>query len=74
VDNAAVAELKSALVGIELPADKARLLEYAVQQHVEPQQLDALRSLSDREFESIDEVVDELLHVQPPGRGDSWRS
>jgi hypothetical protein len=65
VDTAAVAELRAALVGIELPADKARLLEYAVQQHVEPQQLDALQSLSDRQFESLDEVVDELLHVQP---------
>jgi Protein of unknown function (DUF2795) len=61
VDNATVAELKTALVGIELPADKARLLEYAVQQHAEPQQLDALRSLPDREFVSLDEVVDELL-------------
>jgi len=61
VDNATVAELKTALVGIELPADKARLLEYAVQQHADPQQLDALRSLPDREFVSLDEVVDELL-------------
>ena len=61
MDNATVAELKTALVGIELPADKARLLEYAVQQHAEPQQLDALRSLPDREFVSLDEVVDELL-------------
>ena len=65
MDSAAVAELKTALVGIELPADKTRLLEYAVQQHVEPQQLDALRSLSDREFDSLDEVVDELLGIQP---------
>ncbi|HEX3226998.1 MAG TPA: DUF2795 domain-containing protein [Gaiellaceae bacterium] len=65
MDTAAVAELKTTLAGIELPADKARLLEYAVQQHAEPQQLDALHSLPDREFESLDEVVDELLHVQP---------
>jgi hypothetical protein len=65
VDTAAVAELRAALVGIELPTDKARLLEYAVQQHVEPHHLHALRSLSDREFESLDDVVDELLRVQP---------
>lgn len=52
-------------MGVDLPADKARLLEYAVQQHVEPQQLDALQSLSDREFASLDEVVDELLQVEP---------
>ena len=61
MDTAVVAELRAALVGVELPADKARLLEYAVQQHVEPQQLDALQSLPDREFVSLDEVVDELL-------------
>jgi hypothetical protein len=65
VGTAEVAELRAALVGVELPADKARLLEYAVQQHVEPQQLDALQSLPDREFESLDDVVDALLHVQP---------
>jgi hypothetical protein len=60
-----VADLRAALAGVDLPADKARLLEYAVQQRVEPYQLDALRSLSDREFESLDDVVDELLHVHP---------
>ena len=61
MDTSAVAELRAALVGVELPADKARLLEYAVQQRAEPQQLDALRSLSNREFESLDDVVEELL-------------
>ncbi len=65
MNTAAVAELKTALVGIELPADKARLLEYAVQQHAEPQQLDALQRLPNREFASLDDVVGELLHVQP---------
>lgn len=65
MDTAAVAELRAALVGVVLPADKARLLEYAVQQHVEPHHLEALQSLSDREFGSLDDVVDELLHVQP---------
>jgi GTP-sensing pleiotropic transcriptional regulator CodY len=65
VETAEAAELRATLIGVELPADKARLLEYAVRQHVEPLLLDALRSLSDREFESLDEVVDELLHVQP---------
>jgi Protein of unknown function (DUF2795) len=65
VDSAVVAALRAALVGVELPADKARLLEYAVQQHVEPQQLAVLRSLSNREFESLDDVADELLRVEP---------
>ena len=65
MDTAAVAELRAALVGVELPADKARLLEYAVQQHVEPHLLEALQSLSDRVFASLDDIVDELLHVEP---------
>jgi hypothetical protein len=65
MEQGAIAELKTALVGVELPADKPALLEYAVQQHVEPQQLEALRSLPDRQFTSLDEVVEELLHGQP---------
>lgn len=65
MEPAAAAQLKTALVGISLPAEKAQLLEYAVRQHVEPQHLEALRSLPDREFESLDEVVEELLHVEP---------
>jgi hypothetical protein len=65
VDAAAVADLRAAIAGVELPTDKARLLEYAVRQRVEPHHLDALKSLSDRAFESLDDVVDELLHVQP---------
>jgi hypothetical protein len=57
--------LKSALVGIPLPAEKANLLAYAVRQRAEPQHLDALRSLPDRQYESLDEVMEELVHVQP---------
>jgi hypothetical protein len=64
VESAGVADLREALVGIELPADRARLLEYAVQRRVEPHNLDALQSLSDRKFESLDDVVDELLNGQ----------
>jgi len=61
VDNASVAELKTLLVGVVLPADKAALLEYAVRQRAEPQLLDGLRLLPEREFESLGEVVEELL-------------
>jgi hypothetical protein len=66
MDNATVAELKALLVGVALPAEKARLLEYAVQLRAEPPLLDALRSLPDREYESLDDVAEELRHVQPP--------
>jgi len=65
VSPSTAAALKSALVGIPLPAEKARLLEYAVQQRAEPQHLAALRSLPEREYASLDEVLEEVLRVQP---------
>ncbi len=65
METSAAAELKTLLVGVALPADKAQLLEYAVRQHAEPQSLAALRSLPERTYESLDEVVEDLLHVQP---------
>jgi hypothetical protein len=58
--------LKSTLVGVRLPAKKPELLEYAVRQRAEPVGLSALRSLSDeKEYTSLDEVVEDLLQVQP---------
>ena len=69
VEASQAAELKSLLEDVALPAEKARLLEYAVQQHAEPAFLGALQQLPDREYRSLDEVVEELLHVQPE-RGD----
>jgi hypothetical protein len=66
VDNSAAAELKTTLQGVTLPAEKPALLEYAVQQRAEPSMLDALQSLPEREFESLDEVVEELVRGQPP--------
>src|SRR5436305_1959078 len=65
MDASAAAELKAMLFGVALPAEKAQLLEYAVQQHAEPQALGALGALPDREYESLDDVVEDLLHVQP---------
>jgi hypothetical protein len=66
VDASTAAELKTLLVGAPLPAERSDLLQYAVQQHAEPQLLDGLRSLSSgREYRSLDEVVEELLQVQP---------
>ena len=66
MDPADAAELKATLVGVTLPAEKQQLLEYAVQQRAEPRLLDGLRTLSEeKKYESLDEVVEELLHVQP---------
>lgn len=66
MDSAAAAQLKTVLVGVALPAQKQDLLAYAVQQHAEPQLLDALRTLPEgKKFESLDAVAEELVHVQP---------
>jgi hypothetical protein len=66
VEPARAAELKTALVGAPLPAQRDELLEYAVRQRAEPALLDGLRSLDpQRRYESLDDVVEELLHVQP---------
>jgi hypothetical protein len=69
MDAAGGAELGMLLVGVPLPADKAQLLAYAVQQRAEPRFLETLRSLPEREFASLDEVVEELVPVQPSRDG-----
>ena len=70
MNQSQAAELKTTLVGVALPARKPELLEYAVQQRAEPALLDGLRSLSDeKDYASLDEVVEELLQVQP-----TWQS
>ena len=62
MDLADAAALKSLLVGVTLPAQKPELLAYAVQQHVEPAALGALRSLSnEKKYESLDQVIEDLL-------------
>ena len=65
VDPTKAAGLQSLLEGVPLPAEKPALLEYAVRQHAEPAFIAALRSLPERQYESLDEVGEELLHVQP---------
>ena len=66
MEPAAAAELKTVLVGVPLPAQKPDLLEYAVFQHAEPALIEALHALSDdTRYESLDQVVEELLQVQP---------
>jgi hypothetical protein len=66
VDASRAAELQVLLEGVPLPAEKATLLAYAVQQHAEPVFIDALRTLPERQYVSIDDVAEELLHVHPP--------
>ena len=64
-----MAELKVLLTGVDLPAGKRDLLAYAVREHAGPGRLYALRSLPEHEYSSLDEVANELLHVQPPRTG-----
>ena len=52
------------LEGVPLPASKQELLDHALLErggHLTP----LLERLPDREFRSLDEVGEELLHVQP---------
>jgi hypothetical protein len=65
VDNSRTAELQVLLEGVPLPATKDQLLEYAVRQRAAPQFLEALGALPDREYVRLDEVGEELVHVQP---------
>src|SRR4051794_24523696 len=70
MDIARAAQLQVLLEGIALPAEKAELLEYAVRQRAEPQFIAVLRTLPDRKYESLDEVGEELVRVQPPAATD----
>ena len=65
MDSRAAVELKTLLAGVPLPAEKPQLLAYAVGQRAEPQFLAVLQSLPDRTYASLDEMLEELLHVQP---------
>lgn len=65
MDASRAAELRVLLKGVPLPASKDELLEHAVRQRAEPHFLEALRSLPEREYASLDEVGERLVHVQP---------
>jgi hypothetical protein len=65
VDISRAAELQVLLEGVSLPATKDQLLEYAVRQRAEPHFLEALRSVPERQYASLDEVAEELVHVHP---------
>jgi uncharacterized protein DUF2795 len=71
MDTARATELQTLLEGVALPAEKAALTDYAVQQGAEPAFLAALRALPERTYESIDEVGEELVRVQPPRAPDA---
>ncbi|MFL5941806.1 MAG: DUF2795 domain-containing protein [Gaiellaceae bacterium] len=65
MELSAVAELQVLLEGVALPAERSELLAYAAQQGATPTQIGLLHRLPERQFETIDEVAETLLRVQP---------
>jgi hypothetical protein len=65
MDLAQAAALQTALEGVPLPAEKHELVEYLAAQRARAAELHALRSLPDRLYQSIDDVAEELVRVQP---------
>jgi len=59
-----VAELQVLLEGVPLPAQKQELIDYAREQD-DHRVAGLLERLPDREYGTIDEVGEELVHVQP---------
>ena len=68
MDFALAARAQAVLEGVELPAQKSRLLEYARTQDANGDVAGALTSMPDREYRSLDEVGEELAPVQPDRR------
>ncbi len=65
MERAAVAELQVLLEGAPLPNERSTLVKYALSQGARAEQLSMLERLPERRFETIDEVAEELLRVQP---------
>jgi hypothetical protein len=62
---AEVAAVQSLLEGVELPADKRRLIHYALEQEGGTTAAQLLERLPDRQYRSLDEVGEALSPVQP---------
>ena len=63
---AKVAELQVVLEGVPLPNERSSLLKYAVHAEATGEQIALLQRLPDRRYETIDEVAEQLVRVQPP--------
>jgi len=64
MDAQTAAELQVVLEGVDLPASKQALVEYAHSQ--DEQAARSLVALPEREYRSLDEVGEALSPVQPP--------
>jgi Protein of unknown function (DUF2795) len=66
VEPASVAELQVVLEGVPLPSERSDLIRYALSQRASGEQIALLQGLPEREYDTIDEVAEELASVQPP--------
>jgi Protein of unknown function (DUF2795) len=64
-DTQRAAELQVLLEGVALPAARRELVDYASRQDEGYRFRADLEALPDREYRSLDEVGEELVHLQP---------
>jgi hypothetical protein len=65
MEQATIAELQVLLEGVPLPYERSSLLKYALSEGATAEQMAMLRRLPGRRYDSIDEVAEELVPVQP---------
>ncbi len=65
MDLSQVAELQVLLEGVPLPNERAALIRYALHQRARGEQIAMLQRLPERRFDTIDEVAEALVRVQP---------
>ena len=65
MDTQRSAELQALLEGVSLPAARAELIDYVLAQEEGARFRGDLESLPDRQYETLDEVGEELIRVQP---------
>jgi len=65
MEPASVAELQVLLEGVPLPAERASLMSHALREGASGEQIALLQGLPERQYDTIDEVAEELVQVQP---------
>lgn len=65
MEQSSVAELQVLLEGVPLPSDLSTLVQYALHQGATGEQVAMLQRLPDRSYDTIDEVAEQLVSVQP---------
>jgi hypothetical protein len=66
MEASTVAELQVLLEGVALPSERPSLVRYALGEGATGEQLALLQRLPERSYDTIDEVAEELVSVQPP--------